>query len=195
MSGAPAAARPLTGSRVGIVICAVAGLVWWLAGAGSASNQPVWVLAGLAVAGVVAWSAKGVSDRSPEGGGPAGMELPEVRRRYAIVNLAQVTAIVLVVIGCLAADRMGLVMPLVAVVVGLHLVPFARWFGWRGYVGVGIGLVLSGIAGGAIELAGGEDGAVMLVTGGLCAIVLWIGGLGLGGAWRRRDEAEGGASA
>lgn len=179
MTAGPAPAAPI-GARLGILLCAAVGLAWWLVGSGAASNQPVWFLAGLAVAGTVAWSAKGV-------GGPWS-------RTDRDVLLATAAAIAVAAVVVLAAAFLGrgvTAMPVLALLLGVSLVPVRRWSGWRGWLGVGVGLVLAGVTGGALVLLGGLPGSVMLVTGGLCAIVLWVGGLLLGGAWRHADAEVG----
>jgi hypothetical protein len=143
-----------------------------------------WLLAGLghfggAVAGVagvlgllLALGLVRAARRVPHT--PGGEGLPALqRRRFGQVNAVQWLLIAAVGIGCGVGGVPVLIMPLVAIVVGLHFFPLARVFAEPRMVAPGAVLTAVGVAGFAARAAGATPGTVFTIVGVGCALTLW----------------------
>ncbi|MFG2266475.1 hypothetical protein [Streptomyces sp. NPDC048720] len=158
--------------RAGVGFYAFFGWCWLLAGLGHFGGVTAVVacLPGLVVAVALALPARGLP--SPSVGG-VGQAPPSQRRRFARVNAVQWLLVAAVAAGCGAGGLPELIMPLVAVVVGLHFLPLARVFAEVRLVVPGAVLTAVGIAGLVARAAGASPGAVFTLVGVGCALTLW----------------------
>ncbi|MFJ3714262.1 hypothetical protein [Streptomyces sp. NPDC090057] len=159
--------------RAGVGFYAFFGWCWLLAGLGHFGGVTAVVacLLGLVVAGALALPARGLP--SPSAGGAGQAPPPAQRRRFAQVNAVQWLLIAAVVASCGAGGVPELIMPLVAVVVGVHFLPLARVFAEIRLVVPGAVLTAVGIAGLLARAAGASPGAVLTLVGVGCALTLW----------------------
>jgi hypothetical protein len=159
----------MTGPRIGALIAATAGLVFTLVNAGALADQPalvVRVLGGLAGAGVIVL----VLTR-PEPAVPVPAPSGQAWRVYwSMVTLEAV----LLIVGTrllVAQDHTELTVPWVAVVVGVHFLPFASAFGAALFRWLGWALISLGTIGAVLGVTAGT-GAGELVAGVLSGVVL-----------------------
>jgi len=94
-------------------------------------------------------------------------------RGVAAVNVAQLLVIAVVAIGLTRGDQAAYIPAAVAVVVGLHFLPLATAFDQRQYRGTAVALVLVGLGGATMVLAGAENVVVQAAVGYASAVVLW----------------------
>jgi len=94
-------------------------------------------------------------------------------RGVGAVNVAQLLVIAAVAIGLTRGGQAAYIPAAVAVVVGLHFLPLAIAFDQRQYRGTAVLLVLVGLGGAALVLAGAEDVIVQAAVGYASAVVLW----------------------
>lgn len=173
--GRAGAVRP-AGLRATGTLLAVAGTVWWAVGA-SAGAGLLGALPLLAV-GLVVGAGLVVLARTRLGAEGEGELFHASRRLYSLVNLAQVVGILAVLVGCGRAGRPELIPAGIALVVGLHFLPFARAFRWRGFWWVGGGLLATSAAGLGLVAAGSDAAGVQRLVGLVAAGVLWAGVVG-----------------
>ncbi|MEY9873895.1 hypothetical protein ABH931_003389 [Streptacidiphilus sp. MAP12-33] len=155
---------------VGVVFYAFFGLGWLLAGLGHFGGTVTGVagLCGLLVAVALVLAAR----RLPA---PVDRRLPAAqRRRFGQVNAVQWLLIAAIVAGCVLGGVPVLVMPLVAVVVGLHFIPLARVFAEPRMAATGAVLTALGLCGLAARAAGASAGTVFTLVGVGCALTLWV---------------------
>ena len=140
------------GPRTGSLVGAIGGVLFVLLNAGSAGGPAGVVLrvAGVAGFAFVLW----FSVLRPAARRPGPAPAPRALRTYLVCVAGEVVAIPLgAQVLTRLADRPGLVLPWVVVVVGIHFVPFAHAFGVRLFAVLGGTLVAVGVLGGALALA------------------------------------------
>lgn len=158
------------GTRGSALVMTVFGTVWWLSGATALGGLPGPVAAagGLVAGGALFTLAlrrlNGVGEREMYERGA---------RRFRVVNLTQVAAIVAVIVGANRAGAPAWIPGLIAVVVGAHFLPLAPLFRMPVYRWTGGLLIGAGLAGCGIALAGGAAGTTRAVVCLACAAVLW----------------------
>lgn len=142
----------------------------WSAGGIIAGHGPVW-LAVLAVAISVAllfWASRqSVGTDNP-------IEGSHVGRVVGIASAIEGVAIFIVANVLGNMHLQAFLLPAVAIIVGLHFIPLARWIPVRIYYWTGAGLIAVGMAGIAVPEANRA-----IVTGIAAAIVLWLSGIRL----------------
>ncbi|MFB9311655.1 hypothetical protein [Nocardioides plantarum] len=94
-------------------------------------------------------------------------------RGVGAVNIGQVVVILAAVIGLSRADQTAYIPAAVAVVVGLHFLPLATAFDQPQYRTTALLLVLVGLAGAGLVLAGAENVVVQAAVGYASAVALW----------------------
>ncbi|MGW5129082.1 hypothetical protein ACWEQ7_34610 [Streptomyces sp. NPDC004069] len=159
--------------RTGVGFYAFFGLGWLLAGLGHFGGAVMGAacLLGLVVALTLVLVARRLP---PEPAGGVSQPLPPLqRRRFGQVNAVQWLLIAAIAAGCGAGGIPELIMPLVAIVVGLHFLPLARVFADRRLVVPGAALTVLGIAGLLAWAADASPGAVFTLVGVGCALTLW----------------------
>jgi hypothetical protein len=176
------------GSRRSALLMSVLGGAWWALAASTADGAArlgLALLGLLVVAGLIVGSARRLRDSPAEGS--AEPHPGDRRRVYGRVNAAQALAIPVTAVGAGASGHPALI----AGVVGLHFLPLARTFRWRGYLAQGIGLLAVCGLGLALAAGGASAGTARLVTGAGAAAVLWGGVLAmLLTASRHRDAGS-----
>jgi hypothetical protein len=160
----------------GVTFYSFFGVGWLLAGVGHFGGTVTGVVGalGLLLALGLVRAARRVR---PTAGGEADADLTAARRRrFGQVNAVQWALIAAVGVGCAAGGVPALIMPLVAVVVGLRFLPLARVFAEPRMIVPGALLTcvgVAGIAGLAARAAGATPGTVFTVVGVGCALTLW----------------------
>ncbi|SEM27146.1 hypothetical protein [Streptacidiphilus jiangxiensis] len=159
---------------VGVLFYAFFGLGWLLAGLGHFGGTVTGVAGtvGLVVALLLVRAARrrdpGRGERLP----------PAQARRFGQVNAVQWLLIAAIAVGCGLGGVPVLIMPLVAVVVGLHFFLLARVFAEPRMVATGALLTAVGLSGLAARAAGASPGTVFTIVGVGCALILWLTALG-----------------
>jgi len=155
-------------SAIGAVIMSFFATIWWLVGVkvsghGSLAMYaiPVTVTAGMVLLAWRRW------------GDPSSSSAAERGRQGRLVGIAsgiEGLAIFLAVNVLENVERRDLAAPVIAVIVGLHFLPLARWLPARPYYLTGAVLVALGLAG-----LGVSDPATRLLSVSIAAAcVLWI---------------------
>lgn len=158
------------GELIGAVIAGVAGAAWALWAAGGATGAAALVIRvvgiGLGLALVVA-AVLGMRAVTPENGGTL-----FGARGYRLTVLAEVVALFG---GGFLLNLTGqgrYTIAWYALVVGVHFLVFGRLFHPRFY-GLGIAMVVAGVAGAVVGLAGADPDVILLVSGLLSAASLF----------------------
>ncbi|WP_166138338.1 hypothetical protein [Nocardioides ochotonae] len=94
-------------------------------------------------------------------------------RGVAAVNIAQLLVIAAVAIGLTRLDQAAYIPAAVAAVVGLHFLPLATAFDQPQYRGTAVVLVVVGLGGAVLVLAGAQNVTVQAAVGYASAVVLW----------------------
>jgi hypothetical protein len=159
--------------RSGVVFYAFFGLGWLLAGLGHFGGTTTGVAGTLGL--VIALALVLVARRlSPERAGGVSQPLPPLtRRRLWQVNAVQWFLIAAIATGCGAGGVPELIMPLVAVVVGLHFLPLAHAFSDLRLAVPGPILTALGLAGLLARAGDTPQGTVITFVGVGCALTLW----------------------
>lgn len=151
----------------------VFGGAWWLMAAGALdkSMTPVVAIVGITLTVLLMRA----SNRALNNGA----EDPSAGRgkTYAQVNVAQAIAIPVAVVIAATTGHPNAIAPLIAGIVGLHFLPFAKTFEWRGYTAQGLGLLVVSAIGGFVALTGADATTTRLVTAIGAVAVIW-GGVG-----------------
>lgn len=159
--------------RRGACVLAPFGLLWGLVASSGLPPSGQWpgrAVAVLLTVGVLALVLK------PTRGGRderVRRQPGDWQKRVGLVNLAELAAIVLVVLAFAGAGVPQLVPPVVCLVVGLHFVPLARLFDQPEYRSTAGGLALGGLAGLAVLAVGPSQEASRVVVGAIAAGTLW----------------------
>lgn len=158
--------RGIVNTGGAIVVMSAFAAIWWMAGAAqSGRGSPRMYAVGIVISGVMAALAWRLSGRAaaPE----------ERKRRGRIVGIASAVegvAIFAAVTVLVHLGRRDLIAPAVAILVGVHFVPLARWFPAPIYYLTGALLVAVGMAGAVVE-----DLPARILTVCLgAAAVLWL---------------------
>jgi hypothetical protein len=177
MTGRPAdssrvRATRLSGRRLGALIGAIAGLVFILINAGALSGW--WALAargaGVAVFLAVLWLS--VLRRDGETADVPSPSATSWRVYWAMVAFE----VVLLPVGVNVLVRLGhseLTVPWVALVVGVHFLPFARAFGASVFRVLGLVLIALAAVGGCLAVLVGQDAGTL--TAGVGSGVALLG--------------------
>lgn len=156
--------------------------IWWIVGATQSGRASLMVCAiGLVISGLMVVLARGQS------GAPVP---PEQRKRLGrIVRIASALEGVFIVAAVIVLSKLGLrdlIAPAVAIIVGLHFLPLARWFPARIYYLTAALIVAAGVAG---TLVDDLQSRILIVCIGT-ASALWLScGIVLLRAYRRSQSA------
>jgi len=155
--------------RGGLWVLAIMAAVWAAASI-VVGQYPIWlVVPPIAISlALLLWAR-----RQPVGTGNP-VEGSHVGRVVGIATGVEGVAIFLVANVLVNLHQPTLVMPAIAIVVGLHFIPLARWIPVRPYYWTAAGLIAVGLA--AAWVAPTERA---IVTGIGAALVLWISGIAL----------------
>ncbi|MFC1437394.1 hypothetical protein ABUW04_03920 [Streptacidiphilus sp. N1-10] len=157
--------------RSGVPFYAFFGLGWLLAGAGHFGGTVTGVAGTLGL--LLALTLVLLARRGARAGGVRQPLPPLKRRQFGQVNAVQWVLVAATATGCVAVGAQGLIMPLVAVVVGLHFLPLAHVFGDLRLVVPGTILTVIGFAGLVTRAADASPGTVFTLVGVGCALTLW----------------------
>lgn len=154
-------------SATGAIIMGVFAAVWWLVGIG-ASGHGSSLMYGIplvisALIIVAAWRRRADAAVSPE----------ERARRGRLVGIASGAEGLLIFVAVNVLANIGkrdFAAPVVAIIVGLHFAPLARWLPARLYYATSALLVALGIAGFMVP---GTDQRLLVISIG-AACVLWL---------------------
>lgn len=167
-------------TRTGSIIMGAFGVIWWVVGL-RASGQPslLTYLIPLAVAAAIAVVCLRGRRAEPETD-------EESRRRGRLVGIASAAEGVAIFVAVNVLVNVGLrdeVAPTIALIVGLHFLPLARWLPARPYYVTAGVLVALGLVG---LLIPNTERRLALVSAG-AACTLWL--TSLAAAWRPRSAA------
>ena len=153
-------------SSTGAIIMTVFGAIWWMIGAHASrrGSAPLYVL-GLLIAAALTFAAMRSANpaTTPE----------EESRRGRLVGIASAIEGVLILIAVNVLrniGKAGFVAPAVAVIVGLHFVPLARWLPASLYYGTALLLIVVGGVGYTVP----DDHGRLLLVSFASAAVLWL---------------------
>lgn len=160
--------------RRGTLVLSVFAVIWAFAGAsglassGAALTVEIIAVPLTAVAIVLAYR-KGAAPS------PRLVNLPDNwARAVGIVNVVEVAAVFAVIAASNAAGRPEFIPPAIALVVGLHFVPLARYYDQWQYKGTAVLLSVVAVVGFALIAAGLSSESVRAVVGLGSAVVLWV---------------------
>lgn len=165
----PRVDRPtVPGMRMGALVLTIGGLAWWIAGATQLASFWLVIVLGVIAAAPLVW----YSRRLPDDGES---ELFRANvKRYNLLNLAQIVAIVLVALICGPLAHVPWLIPgLIAIVNGLHFLPLGRWFAQPSYARAGLAIVVIGIVGLMLGVSTASVPRTLLIVGMLVAVALW----------------------
>lgn len=153
--------------RGGIWVLNVFAAIWGAAGI-IVGNAPVW----LAVVPIAISAAALIwARRQPVGtGNPVNGD--HIGRVISIATAIEGVAIFLVANVLINLHMETLLMPAIAIIVGLHFLPLARWIPVPLYSRTGAGLIAVGVTAACLPL-----GSRAIVTGITAAVVLWVSGV------------------
>ena len=141
--------------------------IWWVVGTAAAGRGSLLTyLVGLATSAflvVLGWRRSGHATAAPD----------VRRRRGRVVGIASGVEGVIILIAANVLTKIGrqdLIASVVAIIVGVHFLPLARWFPAPIYYATGALLVVVGLAGTAIQ----EPLARILTVCAGAASVLWL---------------------
>jgi hypothetical protein len=160
--------------KSGVPFYAFFGLGWLLAGLGHYGGTATGVAGtlGLAIAlTLVLLSRKLSFGQTIEG--PDDLSAT-TRRQFGLINVVQWGLIASIVVACRVGGQPGLIMPLVAVVVGLHFLPLARVFADPRLIAPGAVLTAVGVTGLIARAVSVSQAAVFTLVGVGCALTLWL---------------------
>jgi hypothetical protein len=167
-------------SPFGAIVMSSFAAIWFLVGAaGSGRGSPLTYGIGLVVSAVIIVAAWRQQSRSPP------QNEGEARRTGRLIGIASAIegAVIFVGANVLAnIGRRGFIAPMVAIVVGLHFLPLARWLPAASYYATAVVLVAIGAAGCFVADA---QLRVWLVCAG-AASALWLTSLFVLGGGNRR---------
>lgn len=159
---------------LGGVFMALFGAIWLAAADYQAFGGTLLALAGMLVIaagaiGLVAWSrATFKAGLLDEAATRDPVAIKRLRRQFMLINAVQWIAVGLAVMLMNVFAHPAWIAPAVILIVGLHFVPLARLFGYRGYVVTAAALVLVAL----IDVLAGAEGHVALTLFATGAI-LW----------------------
>jgi MFS family permease len=155
-------------TNTGAIIMGVFAAIWWLVGVrASGHGSPLTYGIALLVTGMIvvaAWRGRHRFEQaSPE----------EDARRGRLVGIASGGEGLAIFLAMIVLGNLGLsdyAAPVIAIIVGLHFVPLARWLPARLYYGTSALLIVLGVCGFAIRA---PDRRLLIVSIG-AACVLWL---------------------
>lgn len=153
--------------RGGIIVLCIFAAWWFVSGVVYDPAPLTWVVLGLVISVIIlVWGV-----RTPV---VAMGRRANVGRLLFIWSGLEVLALIVAGNVLVARHRLDLVLPVFAIIVGLHFLPLARGIPVRFYYATGLGLVVVGLAGIAAPAF-----HLPLVTGVLAAVILWFSAIGL----------------
>ena len=153
--------------RAGIIVLCIFAAWWFTSGVVYDAAPHAWVAAGVAISAIVlAWGVRTPNQR-------AGRRA-NVGRLIFIWTGLEVLAMIVAGNVLVARHRFDLVLPVFAIIVGLHFFPLARGIPVRFYYATGGALVMLGVIG---LLA--PPFHLALATGSVAAVILWLSAVGL----------------
>jgi hypothetical protein len=150
----------LSGLRLGALIGAIAGLVFILINAGALPGWWAWAVrgAGIVVFLAVLWLSVLRRDRA-QADVPA--PSPSSWRVYWAMVAFEVVLLPVGVKVLVRLGQAGLTVPWVALIVGVHFLPFARAFGASVFRVLGLVLIALAAVGGCLALVVGQDAGTL----------------------------------
>lgn len=157
------------GMRIGALVLTIGGLVWWIAGATQLATYPLVIALGLIAAIPLLWYGRKLPDDGER-------ELFHRNvRRYNLLNLGQLAAIVAVVLVCGPLVGVPWLIPgLIAIVMGIHFLPLGRWFAQPSYARMGLAVIVIGIVGLMLGVSTASVPRTLVIVAMLVAVTLWI---------------------
>ncbi|MEU8700832.1 hypothetical protein AB0C61_24825 [Streptomyces sp. NPDC048680] len=160
--------------RRGTLVLSVFAVIWAFAGAsglassGAALAVEIVAVPLTAVAIVLAYR-KGAAPS------PRMVSLPENwARAVGIVNVVEVAAVFAVIAASNASDHPEFIPAAIALVVGVHFFPLARYYDQWQYKGTAVALSVVAVVGFVLIAAGLSAEGVRAVVGLASAVVLWV---------------------
>ncbi|HUA82282.1 MAG TPA: hypothetical protein VMB85_00365 [Bryobacteraceae bacterium] len=167
-----------------IIVMSTFAAIWWMVGAAQLGRGSVMMYAaGIVISGLM------VALGWRRGGPPAAPE--ERKRRGRMVGIASTVegvAILVAVNVLVKLGRRDLIAPAVAIIVGLHFLPLARWFPAPIYYLTGALLIAAGMAGTLVQ---DLPARILTVCLGAAAVLWFSCGVVLFRAHQRRNESAG----
>lgn len=160
--------------RRGTLVLSVFAVVWAFAGASGLASAGA-ALAVEIVAVPLTAAAIVLAYRKGAAPSPRMVNLPENwARAVGIVNVVEVAAIFAVIAASNASGHPEFIPAVIALVVGLHFFPLARYYDQWQYKGTAVLLSVVAITGFALIAAGLSDESVRAAVGLGSAAVLWV---------------------
>lgn len=155
----------------------------WAAAAVLTTHRPTWWLIAplLVTVAILVWAS-----RQPV---PAQADGARIGRLIGMWSAVEGAAIFVAINGLLMLGRADAIMPVIAILVGLHFLPLARGIPVRFYYATGAALVAVGVAG----LGTPATVSTPIALAGAAAVILWLSAIGL--TLRARRAASQGVSA
>ncbi|MFJ2090242.1 DUF7010 family protein [Streptomyces sp. NPDC087901] len=159
--------------RRGTLVLSVFAVVWAFAGASGIASSGAALAVEIAAVPLAA-VAVFLACRKGAAPSPRLVSLPRNwARAVGIVNGVEVVAIFAVIAASNASGHPGFIPAAIALVVGLHFFPLARFYDQWQYKGTAVLLSVVGIVGFALLATGLSDESVRAVVGLASAVVLW----------------------
>jgi hypothetical protein len=155
-------------TATGAMIMSVFAAIWWIVGArfSGYGSLPMYAIPIVATAAVLTLAMRNRS-------APAGITPEEERRRGRVVGYASAAEGVAILIAFQVLGMLGKIgwgAPVVAIIVGLHFLPLARWLPARPYYITSGVLVVVGGAGFGVA----DSARRLLIVSAGAATVLWL---------------------
>lgn len=159
--------------RVPAVILSVVGLVWWVAGVLAPGRVTGAALAAALALGVGVAGLLVVLSVRRLGTGDSAELFRRNRSTFDRANALQGVGIAAVVVLGVVTGNGRYIPALVALVVGLHFLPFVRAFRWAGWGWLSVAFVAVALTGCALAATGRPTAVVGEVVGLGCAVACW----------------------
>ncbi|MEP6899948.1 MAG: hypothetical protein ABI870_15595 [Rhodanobacter sp.] len=183
----------LRGRSMGVMVCAAFGALWassaiaiWWPAAGNAGYALVAL-----ITGVLLWIAIGMLRRSwylTAANDPALAVRRSTTRRFLGIFAAEIIAINIAAYALGTHHAVQYLMPIIAIVVGLHFYPLATLFHVPHYHVTATVMTLAGLLGVVVIASSGPAHATNAFVDAICAATLWVTGVF---SWRSTLDANG----